>query len=81
MYMIADCPETWPDSSTIAYCQKIVKESDYTYRLDIPVLSLDTNLTYANAYCARCHSDANRLARWNASVECNQRNLEQYIVY
>lgn len=39
--------------------------------MDVPVLSLATNRTYANVYCALCHSDAANLASWNISYRCN----------
>jgi hypothetical protein len=75
--MIDDCPTSrWfhdnDDESLPALCQKKTNPSDYTHLIDIPVLSLETNRTYANVFCARCHSDAARLASWNVSIECNE---------
>lgn len=86
--MIDECParhqSTWfgddesEDESLPALCQKKPNPpSDYTHLMDIPVLSLETNRTYANVFCARCHSDAARLARWNVSIECNE-DFDQY---
>ncbi|KAK4020210.1 hypothetical protein OUZ56_002208 [Daphnia magna] len=74
IYMINACPSTWvedDDESLPALCRKSPNRLDYTHLIDIPVLSLETNRTYANVFCARCHSDANRLASWNVSVECD----------
>ena len=64
--------EEFDDESLPDLCHKKVNPSEYTHLMDIPVLSLATNRTYANVFCARCHSDASRLARWNVSIECNE---------
>ncbi len=79
--MVDKCPSARfddDDESLRALCQKKPSQSDYTHLMDIPVLSLDTNRTYANVFCARCHSDAARLARWNVSIECNE-DIDQYV--
>lgn len=52
----------------------------YSYLIDIPVLSLATNRTYANVYCAQCHSDAHQLAQWNISFKCND-NIEKLLYH
>ena len=64
--MIADCPE----GSRSTACHRQVDDKDYTYLMDIPVLSLKTNITYANIYCAKCNSDADYLAQWDVDVDC-----------
>jgi hypothetical protein len=46
-------------------------EHQYSYLIDIPVLSLATNRTYANVYCAQCHFDSHQLAQWNISIKCD----------
>lgn len=72
--MVDACPTTWiddDDESLPTLCQRSANRSDYTYLMDIPALSLETNQTYANVFCARCHSDADHLASWNVSVECD----------
>ena len=77
--MIGNCPAHWFDENdkissryNSNLCERIPPSVGYSFVLDLPVLSLDTNRTYANIYCARCHSDASHLASWNASIECNK---------
>ncbi len=75
--MIAKCPANFAagssvDVSLVAMCQRDL-EFHYSYLMDIPVLSLKSNLTYANIYCARCHADDQHLAQWNkTSLRCNE---------
>lgn len=75
--MIGSCPmdSTNDDDSVAALCHRRMdtesSHHQYSYLMDIPVLSLATNRTYANIYCAQCHSDTRRLAPWNISVHCN----------
>lgn len=51
-------------------CEKTVTGERYKYSLDIPVVSEDTGLVYANKYCAKCHDD-NTLQHHNSSIICN----------
>lgn len=81
VYMIGKCPASFHDDfSLAAMCQR-KRHADppiqYSYLMDIPVLSLTTNLTYANIYCARCHADDQELAEWEASFQCNE-DPQQY---
>lgn len=86
MYMIGSCPTDNSfneDESVEALCRRRkIPESyfphQYSYLIDIPVLSLATNRTYANVYCAQCHSDAHELAQWNITIKCND-NIEKFI--
>ena len=73
MYMIGKCPENSVNNTLEAMCERR-RSGHYTYShlMDIPVLSLESNRTYANIYCARCHSDAEQLANWHVSVQCTQ---------
>ena len=76
--MIDNCPVTWSDEDDLpALCQR--RSDEYSHLMDLPVLSLDTNRTYANVYCARCHSDAAHLASWNATIDCNE-DIDEYFV-
>jgi len=82
IYMIGKCPENTasdnPQQRTLeAMCERR-QNGDYTYShlMDIPVLSLETNQTYANIYCARCNSDAEKLANWSVSIQCTE-HLDQ----
>ncbi len=82
MYMIGSCPgiRSEEDESLTALCQRQKDpESFYSYLIDIPVLSLKTNRTYANIYCARCHNDVLQLAQWNISIQCNK-DITEYII-
>lgn len=76
MYMIASCPNGSSedeDESVATLCQHRKDfESGHPHLADVPVLSLATNRTYANVYCAQCHSDFHRLAQWNTSIYCNE---------
>lgn len=86
MYMIGSCPtnnSSNDDESLEALCRRRQNPESYfprrySYVIDIPVLSLATNRTYANVYCAQCHSDAYQLAQWNISIKCND-NIEKLI--
>lgn len=71
MYMIGTCPES-DDLSLAESCQRNNNTTPYSHLMDVPVLSLVTNRTYANVYCAQCHSDSKRLATWNVSIECDE---------
>lgn len=71
MFMIGSCPldgDSWLATS----CQRWNESAHYSHLTDVPVLSLITNRTYANVYCAQCHSDAQQLATWNISIECDK---------
>lgn len=78
MYMIGSCPmdSINYDQSVVALCHRRRDPEDgyhhYSYLMDIPVLSLETNQTYANIYCAQCHADASHLEPWNISIHCNE---------
>ena len=88
MYMIGSCPtndSSNDDESLEALCRRRQNPESYfphrySYVIDIPVLSLATNRTYANVYCAQCHSDAYQLAQWNISIKCND-NIEKLIFF
>ena len=74
--MAAKCPANWAtteDKKLVkAQCErKHYEDLVHTYIMDIPVLSLRTNRTYANVYCAACHADSDTLAAWNISVGCD----------
>jgi hypothetical protein len=77
--MIADCPED--DARSTACHREQVDHKDYTYLMDIPVLSLKTNITYANIYCAKCNNDADYLARWNVNVDCTVNYHKKYLSF
>ncbi len=85
-YAIGKCPTAHPSeaqhlpefSLLSAMCQRHMDLPSYSHLMDIPVLSLETNRTYTNIYCAQCHSDAARLAHWDLSYRCSA-NFQQYI--
>lgn len=86
MYMIGICPangSSTDDQSVEALCRRRKNPESYfphqySYLIDIPVLSLATNRTYANVYCAQCHSDASQLSQWNISIKCND-NIDKLV--
>ncbi|CAL4101752.1 unnamed protein product, partial [Meganyctiphanes norvegica] len=55
-YGIRRCPDDTPNSLS-EKCLKTVKQEDYTYIMDIPVISRETGIYYSNIYCAHCHGD------------------------
>lgn len=78
--MIGACPADFKEGegSLVAMCQRhlVTKRREshihYSYLMDVPALSLKTNLTYANVYCARCHGDDQQLAEWDVSINCDE---------
>ena len=90
--MIGNCPANWIDEHEKAFrfydlddsklCKRIPNSLGHTFQMDWPVLSLDTNRTYANIYCAECNADAAHLVKWNASIECTKEiNFEEFDVF
>ena len=74
MFMVGRCPEGSAGADLVAMCERVsIKDEDYFYLMDIPVLSLDTNRTYANIFCAQCHSDGSNLKQWTVrNIDCNR---------
>ena len=90
--MIGNCPANWIDQHEKAFrfydlddsklCKRIPNSLGHTFQMDWPVLSLDTNRTYANIYCAECNADAAHLVKWNTSIECTKEiNFEEFDVF
>lgn len=65
--MIAECPEDVP-AHLSARCSK---KSEYTYLMDIPVISATTDIVYTNIFCARCHRDV-LIEEFNFAIMCLQ---------
>ena len=78
MYMVGKCPKQIAEASLVALCEReSVKDEDYFHLMDIPVLSLDTNRTYANIFCAQCHSDVSNLKEWTVDeINCSRDETE-----
>lgn len=71
--MIGNCPADWSGDETLPdLCQRKATLSDYSHLVDVPVFSNITNITYANLYCALCHSDTAQLAKWDSWIDCNE---------
>lgn len=83
IYAIGGCPSTegqnLSDLSAMCRMRTFNTAIQYSYLMDVPVLSLDSNRTYTNIFCAQCNSDAVRLANWNVSYRCNARHMHQYV--
>jgi len=76
--MVGKCPEqSQVEPDLITMCERQpMKDGSYSHLMDIPVLSLDTNRTYVNIFCAQCHSDIDNLKQWTAHVDCNIGEIE-----
>lgn len=56
-WMIAGCPNTWPDDHVKFQCHHPVdKLHGQTYRSYLPVVSISNLLSYRNQYCAQCNN-------------------------
>ena len=76
--MVGKCPkQSQREADLVAMCERHPTENGfYSHLMDIPVLSLDTNRTYVNVFCAQCYSDVSNLKEWTASVDCNIDEIE-----
>lgn len=77
--MIGSCPRR-TDDALKSKCLREKRSYDYSYIMDVPVLSLSTNKMYVNIFCAECHSDAQDLMPWMLNVECFESNEEPSIL-
>lgn len=68
--MIAECPGDAP-AHLSARCSK---KSEYTYLMDIPVVSETTDIVYTNIFCARCHGDV-LIQEFFFAIMCSQADL------
>lgn len=68
--MVADCPADTPEHLS-ARC---VKASEYTYLMDIPVVSATTDSVYTNIFCARCHRDV-VIEEFSFDIMCSRADL------
>ena len=58
--MINYCPNDYEKRNVKSRCEDLPLnsgEKKYSYLQDIPVHSQDTDLVYANVFCAICHDD------------------------
>jgi len=76
--MVGKCPKESQEIDLAAMCERVsIKDRNYFHLMDIPVLSLDTNRTYVNIFCAQCHSDASNLQEWTVNnIDCNKDETE-----
>nr|CAD7446244.1 unnamed protein product [Timema bartmani] len=66
--MVSRCPE---DNLYSQLCSQVPPHgANYSYMLDIPVLSQHTGVWYQNIYCAACYGDQHTLSPYNVSVDC-----------
>lgn len=68
--MVTSCPAEWRDTEISLRCTKSVHRNSYTYIIDVPVLSENTNVIYANVYCAACNNDSSAIAPTNLTIWC-----------
>lgn len=71
IYVIGKCPSDSHDIHLENTCSGAGEDDPADIYVDIPVRSLNTNITYANIYCATCHNDAHNLQDWNITVRCS----------
>ena len=72
--MVGKCPQREEAVDLVAGCQRV--STPYSHLMDVPVLSLATNRTYVNIFCARCHSDVGNLKEWTTRVHCDVREVK-----
>ena len=74
-FMYADCPSSFETSNeNIEIVEKCERRHESSYLGDIlPVDDKTTGITYANEFCAKCHSipKANLKYDWSATLKCN----------
>lgn len=70
--MISTCPPNYADPKVVSKCAKAFDDlRESNTKLIVPVTNLDTNITYANEYCALCNSDL-VYNHWNLTAICSQ---------
>ena len=65
--MIDSCPSSWRNADVARACLS----TNYTANpvVALPVLNMTTNITYANIYCAKCHSKSSDLHFWGLVIQ------------
>ena len=65
--MIDSCPSSWRNADVARACLS----TNYTANpaVALPVLDVTTNITYANIYCAKCHSKSRDLHLWSLLIQ------------
>ena len=65
--MIDSCPSSWRNADIARACLS----TNYTANpaVALPVLDVTTNITYANIYCAKCHSKSRDLHLWSLLIQ------------
>lgn len=77
-YMVDSCSVN--DSSFLnERCSKHVPQNEYSYLMDVPVISPQSGIIYANIFCAKCHNDV-AFEVPTASLGCNvsKKNLDNF---
>ena len=64
--MVSTCPLTWSDSQTERACMSTNYSADPASA--VPVVDVETSLTYANVYCAICHGKSDNLRLWDVQI-------------
>ncbi|KAK7085127.1 hypothetical protein SK128_019212 [Halocaridina rubra] len=77
LLMAETCLPEYSGKEVEALCMQKVPRMSYTYVLDLPVTSSDTNITYVNIHCAICNNDANHLYTWNVTINCNTMMIQK----
>lgn len=83
VYMKATCKDDWDDPFVSNLCLKGLAvsglgEKDPMAR--IPATSMESNITYANYYCAMCNEDSKSLYLWDRGFKCNIKEEEKLSV-
>ena len=72
VYMIDWCPAN-TDELLAAKCNKDQSSTasfNYTYLMDVPVVSADSGIIYQNIYCGKCH-DEHRFEKYSFDLGCD----------
>ena len=67
--MVSKCPSD-TRQSLAEKCLKDVPAENYSYLMDMPVVSESTDLIYSNIFCAKCNKDM-PLRKYDRSIMCN----------
>ena len=76
--MINYCPNDYGKRNVKSRCEDLplnFGEKKYSYLQDIPVHSQDTDLVYANVFCAICHDDFLNLTKSKGRFLIHAQNL------
>ncbi|GFO46555.1 G-protein coupled receptor mth [Plakobranchus ocellatus] len=67
--VIRRCPPGYPEGEARRKCEQEPAYKDLSLETFNRVIDLDTNVTYFNVYCAKCHG-VKKTLDWDVSIKC-----------